>query len=43
MCRRVNCGKCHKYTYSGCGRHIDQALRGLTKDQICDCNQVQKK
>jgi hypothetical protein len=28
---------------AGCGRHIDQALAGLSKDQICSCKDEQEK
>ena len=37
MCRRVVCNKCNKFTWSGCGKHIQQALKGLKQDQICQC------
>ncbi|KAI9309405.1 hypothetical protein BJ944DRAFT_258608 [Cunninghamella echinulata] len=38
MCRRVTCSSCGKYTWAGCGLHIQSALAGLTEDQICQCN-----
>jgi hypothetical protein len=28
MCRRVECGKCKKPTWAGCGQHIESALAG---------------
>ncbi len=31
MCRKVVCDKCKKYTYSGCGKHADEALKGSNK------------
>jgi hypothetical protein len=37
MCSRVNCRKCGKVTYSGCGQHLDQVFAGVPKDQRCDC------
>lgn len=37
MCSRVNCRKCGKVTYSGCGNHLDQVFAGVPKDQRCDC------
>jgi hypothetical protein len=37
MCSRVTCGSCGKFTWSGCGEHIDSALAGLNKEQICMC------
>ena len=33
----VVCEKCGKYTYRGCGEHLDTAFAGLTEDQICTC------
>ena len=29
MCRKVECEKCHKSTYAGCGMHIEEALKGV--------------
>lgn len=37
MCQRVQCGKCGKPTWTGCGQHIEEALRGVPKDQRCTC------
>ncbi|KAI3633129.1 hypothetical protein MIR68_009204 [Amoeboaphelidium protococcarum] len=41
MCRRVTCDKCHKYTWAGCGKHIDSALAGLKDEEICKCPRQQ--
>jgi len=38
MCSRVVCSTCKKYTWSGCGQHVDEALYGLTESQICTCD-----
>ncbi|GJJ76674.1 hypothetical protein EMPS_09033 [Entomortierella parvispora] len=38
MCHRVICPDCGKYTWEGCGLHIAQALRGLSLEQICSCD-----
>lgn len=38
MCSKVICSGCGKFTWSGCGEHIDFALAGLNKDQICSCD-----
>ncbi|KAF9957931.1 hypothetical protein BGZ72_001156 [Mortierella alpina] len=38
MCHRVVCHSCGKFTWEGCGLHIDQALAGLSLKQICSCN-----
>jgi len=39
MCMRVECSSCHKPTWSGCGRHIEQALAGVPKDKRCSCRE----
>jgi hypothetical protein len=38
MCQRITCEVCKKFTWTGCGEHVEQALAGLTEDQICQCN-----
>ncbi|KAI9104146.1 hypothetical protein DFS34DRAFT_646369 [Phlyctochytrium arcticum] len=37
MCKRVQCEKCKKATWAGCGQHIPQALAGLKDEEICKC------
>ncbi|WP_170183577.1 hypothetical protein [Streptacidiphilus neutrinimicus] len=37
MCRRVTCRRCGKYTYAGCGQHVDQVLSGVPAAQRCAC------
>jgi len=37
MCQRVTCPKCGKQTWSGCGKHIEQALAGVPPAQRCTC------
>ena len=37
MCSKEKCGRCGKWTWSGCGEHIDEALAGVPKEQICTC------
>lgn len=39
MCRRVDCSKCGKPTYAGCGAHIEQVLRDVPKSQRCRCRE----
>ena len=34
MCRRVNCPKCNKPTYTGCGMHVEQVLASLRAAQV---------
>ena len=43
MCSRVECPTCHKPTWAGCGRHIEQALAGVPKDKRCKCRETAKK
>ncbi|MDR0782264.1 MAG: hypothetical protein LBE83_00670 [Propionibacteriaceae bacterium] len=35
MCQAVKCRKCGKITWSGCGQHVDQVLRGVPKSERC--------
>lgn len=35
MCSKVTCNKCGKATWSGCGQHVDQVMRGIPKSQQC--------
>ncbi len=37
MCVRVNCRKCGKPTWSGCGAHADTVLAGVPKEERCQC------
>jgi hypothetical protein len=37
MCQRVQCPKCGKPTWSGCGQHIEEALRGVPPGERCQC------
>lgn len=37
MCRKVNCIKCNKPTWAGCGLHIEAALGDVPKEQRCKC------
>ena len=42
MCKKIICRKCRKYTWTGCGKHIKQALKGVPVNQICKCKYPQK-
>lgn len=35
MCYAVSCKKCGKTTWSGCGQHVDQVMRGVPASQRC--------
>jgi hypothetical protein len=39
MCRRVQCEKCSKPTYAGCGMHIEQVLAGVPNEERCRCRE----
>jgi len=39
MCRRVQCEKCGKPTYAGCGMHIEQVLAGVPHEERCRCRE----
>jgi hypothetical protein len=38
MCVRVSCKSCGKATYSGCGAHVEQVLRGVPAAERCQCD-----
>lgn len=35
MCSRVKCRKCGKFTWAGCGTHIEQVLAGIPEQDRC--------
>ena len=37
MCRRIQCEQCHKPTYAGCGKHVEQVLRNVPHEERCRC------
>jgi hypothetical protein len=39
MCRRVECPKCGRPTYAGCGLHIEQVLGDVPPAQRCRCRE----
>lgn len=43
MCRRVDCPKCGKPTFAGCGMHVEQVLGDVPRDKRCRCNEEAKK
>ena len=38
-CHRTTCRKCGKPSWSGCGNHIEQALKGVAKKDRCQGHQ----
>jgi hypothetical protein len=43
MCRRVECPKCGRPTFAGCGMHIEQVLGNLPPGQRCRCREERSK
>ena len=37
MCSAVTCRKCGKTTWTGCGQHVDQVMKGVPQSQRCQC------
>ena len=35
VCHPVKCRICGKTTWAGCGRHVDQVMRGVPESQRC--------
>ena len=42
MCRRVQCPKCGKPTYAGCGMHVEQVLAGIPIRDRCHCREEER-
>jgi hypothetical protein len=43
MCRRVECSKCGRPTYAGCGMHVEQVLGNVPAAERCRCREEQAK
>lgn len=39
MCRRIDCARCGKPTFAGCGAHVEQVLRDVPKVERCRCHE----
>jgi len=39
MCRRIDCRKCGRPTYAGCGMHVEQVLGNVPPGQRCRCRE----
>lgn len=35
MCKKIDCSKCGKPSWSGCGMHIETALAGIKEEERC--------
>ena len=40
MCRRLNCTKCGRPTYAGCGAHVEQVLADVPTTKRCRCRET---
>jgi hypothetical protein len=43
MCRRVECRKCGRPTFAGCGAHVEQVLGDVPGPERCQCRKDQPK
>jgi hypothetical protein len=41
MCRRVECNRCHRPTFAGCGAHVEQVLGDVAPQDRCRCRETQ--
>jgi hypothetical protein len=41
MCRRVDCRKCGRPTFAGCGAHVEQVLGNVPPAERCRCREEQ--
>ncbi len=39
MCRRVDCSKCGKPTFAGCGMHVEAVLGDVRPENRCRCKE----
>jgi hypothetical protein len=39
MCRRVDCRKCGRPTFAGCGAHVEQVLGDVPPAERCRCHE----
>jgi len=43
MCRRVECRKCGRPTFAGCGMHVEQVLGDVPAAERCRCREEKPK
>jgi len=43
MCRRVDCPKCGRPTFAGCGLHVEQVLGDVPPAERCRCREEEAK
>jgi hypothetical protein len=42
MCRMVECPKCGRPTYAGCGAHVEQVLGHVPPAERCQCREERR-
>jgi hypothetical protein len=42
MCQRVKCSGCGKPTFIGCGRHVEEVLGDVPRENRCKCHDDKK-
>jgi hypothetical protein len=42
MCRRVQCSRCGKPGFAGCGAHVEQVLAGVPPADRCRCHEASR-
>ena len=43
MCRRIDCPKCGRPSFAGCGMHVEQVLGGVPVADRCRCREERAK
>jgi hypothetical protein len=43
MCHRIQCEKCGKPTWAGCGAHVEQVLGDVPREKRCRCERPKPK
>ncbi|KAI0988018.1 hypothetical protein GJ496_010191 [Pomphorhynchus laevis] len=43
MCFEVECKKCGKLTWAGCGKHIDKVMSNIEEEFRCTCDKSDEK
>ena len=43
MCRRIDCRKCGRPTFTGCGMHVEQVLGNVPPEARCRCREERSK
>jgi len=41
MCQQTTCRKCGKKSWTGCGQHVTQVMRGVPQSQRCQGHEAE--